>query len=347
MPRVRGGQEAKRSRIKDLLQAQVPHQQIADIVGVNRSTVIRTKKALEDGKGLERKSRGPPTNKILTDEFLGSLEADYEANNQISIRKMAKAKNVSRQTISNGIKQLGMDSRARPLMPLLNPAQMVKRKDRSGKLVCKLKKLPRGTVKVFSDKKVFTVDQAYNRRNDRVVVKKGAPVPAICKTKHPANVMVLGVVGSDGQKCPLFFFEKGFRMKADDYVRVMRTHVLPWLKRAYPDGNYVFQQDGAPAHTAEKSRRWLKNNLTDFWDKDVWPPFSPDLNPLDYGIWGVMEREACATHHNSLETLKASITEAWDNLSDEFVVKTCRSFRRRLEMVVEADGGYIEKNYGK
>jgi len=26
----------------------------------------------------------------------------------------------------------------------------------------------------------------------------------------------------------------------------------------------------------------------DFIDKDAWPPKSPDLNPLDYYVWGWM-----------------------------------------------------------
>ena len=197
-------------------------------------------------------------------------------------------------------------------------------------------------MKIFSDKKNFTVDQAHNRRNDRYVVEVGEEPPPIRCTKHPAYIMVLGVVGSDGQKCPLYHFKQGMRMKATDYIRVMRTHVLPWLKRAYPEGNYVFQQDGARPHTADASRKWLQKNLADFWDKDLWPPSSPDLNPLDYGIWGVMEKEACATPHSSLTSLAVSIDRAWDNLTPEYVAQTCSSFRPRLEKVIEAKGGYIE-----
>ena len=26
--------------------------------------------------------------------------------------------------------------------------------------------------------------------------------------------------------------------------------------------------------------------MVDFWDKSMWPPSSPDLNPLDYSIQG-------------------------------------------------------------
>jgi hypothetical protein len=44
-----------------------------------------------------------------------------------------------------------------------------------------------------------------------------------------------------------------------------------------------------------------------------------------------------------LEDLKASIVKAWRGLSKAYIVKTCLAFRRRLETVIEMEGGLIEK----
>jgi hypothetical protein len=44
----------------------------------------------------------------------------------------------------------------------------------------------------------------------------------------------------------------------------------------YPDGNYVFQQNSAPAHTATTTQEFLRENLPEFW--------MPDLNSLDFSI---------------------------------------------------------------
>ena len=49
----------------------------------------------------------------------------------------------------------------------------------------------------ISDKKMFTVDPAHSRRNDRHLVKDGIPPKPVTKTKHPQGVMVLGFVASD------------------------------------------------------------------------------------------------------------------------------------------------------
>jgi hypothetical protein len=40
--------------------------------------------------------------------------------------------------------------------------------------------------------------------------------------------------------------------------------------------------------------------------------------------------------------LKAAVDEAWAAMSEDFISKVCRSFRPRLEAMIEADGGHFE-----
>src|SRR6218665_1549186 len=62
----------------------------------------------------------------------------------------------------------------------------------------------------------------------------------------------------------------------------------------YPDDNYVFQQDGAPSHQCRLAQQFLQANTPDFIHSDVWPPNSPDLNPLDYYVWNALKELVCA-----------------------------------------------------
>jgi len=41
-----------------------------------------------------------------------------------------------------------------------------------------------------------------------------------------------------------------------------------------------------------------------FWSKEFWPPNSPDLNPLDYYVWSVVESDVIKT---AIETTFADI----------------------------------------
>ena len=52
---------------------------------------------------------------------------------------------------------------------------------------------------------------------------------------------------------------------------------------------FVLQQDSAPAHRARETIKLLQRETLAFISPDLWPPNSPDLNPVDYKIWGVMQ----------------------------------------------------------
>ena len=121
---------------------------------------------------------------------------------------------VSEKNIRNGLKKVGMVSKVQPTKPLLTQKTIETRLFKAKRLLHQLKRQKSGTVRIFSDKKIFTVDQAHNRRNDRVVVKKGAKAKPKFKTKHPASVMVLGIIASDGKKCPPIFIKQGVKINA-------------------------------------------------------------------------------------------------------------------------------------
>jgi len=51
----------------------------------------------------------------------------------------------------------------------------------------------------------------------------------------------------------------------------------------------MFQQDSAPAHRARETIKLLQWEMPAFISPDLWPPYSSDLNPVDYKICGVMQ----------------------------------------------------------
>ena len=55
----------------------------------------------------------------------------------------------------------------------------------------------------------------------------------------------------------------------------------------------------------------------------LWFPSSPDLNPLDKGIWNVLENKTNATSHPNIGSLKTAIEKESNKMSTEFVSKAC------------------------
>ncbi|QQP34929.1 Uncharacterized protein FKW44_022989 [Caligus rogercresseyi] len=57
---------------------------------------------------------------------------------------------------------------------------------------------------------------------------------------------------------------------------------------------------------------------------------------------GKLKREVCSTHHSNVASLKASIKSEMNKLDPAEVSTACEKFRRRLEDILEAEGGHIE-----
>ena len=116
----------------------------------------------------------------------------------------------------------------------------------------------------------------------------------------------------------------------------------PWIDRVAQGRSYVFQQDSVPAYKAKVTQEWLAKSCDDHATPNIWPPSSPDLNPMDYYVWGVVEMETNKRPHSTKESLKATILHVMGSLQEEPLIRACSRFRNRLEAVIEAEGGFIE-----
>ena len=66
------------------------------------------------------------------------------------------------------------------------------------------------------------------------------------------------------------------------------TAVLPAIRGLSGDF-FTFQQDNAPAHRARETVHLLTHETSDFITPTLWPANSPDLNPVDFQIWGKLQ----------------------------------------------------------
>ena len=71
------------------------------------------------------------------------------------------------------------------------------------------------------------------------------------------------------------------------------------------------------------------------WEVSLWPPSSPDLNSLDYSIWGILENKTNTTSHPNISLLKTATEEEWNKMSEEFILKACKLFWRQDNTIIE------------
>jgi hypothetical protein len=261
-----------------------------------------------------------------------------------SMRAIAVEMKVHERTIRRTMKEeLRYKSYAMRKGQFMSEATKNRRLHKAKKLLIRLKHpVAANQLVFFSDEKNFTQDQKVNRRNNRWLCSDPSEVPIVMATKFPAAVMVLGVISNEGDVMPPHIFPRGLKVNTDEYLAVMKEVVKPWMDQVAGGRHYVFQQDGAPAHNSGLTQQWLKENLPELWEKEIWPPSSPDCNPLDYFLWGVCEKEVNKAPHNTIASLVATIKQVMGNLDRDTVAKACRRFRSRIEAVVAANGDFIE-----
>ena len=122
-------------------------------------------------------------------------------------------------------------------------------------------------------------------------------------------------------------------------------HLLPKLVE---DCNQLLPTGFTFQHTARTAQDWLQANcLQDFIAKDQWPPNSPDLNHLDYYVWGDVGGLSVPQAPSKTKVnheLEEALQVIWDGLPQKPIDKAVKfkSFSKRLTKCVKAGGGHFE-----
>ena len=115
------------------------------------------------------------------------------------------------------------------------------------------------------------------------------------------------------------YFMKG-KIDADLYIDLMNEFIECDLKPAFPDFEATFMQDGAPCHTANKTRMFLAS--TGLHVLEWWPANSPDLNPIENG-WSMMEEWIDRNRpdaRKNMNEFKEAIVDVWWTLDQEVIL---------------------------
>ena len=187
---------------------------------------------------------------------------------------------------------------------------------------------------IFSDESKFTLESnkkwVWRRRgeyNDEIFTDR---------IKFPASVMIFGAIGPQ-YKSKLVYLDE--TVNSYNYIHILQdSGISSDLDTRYGRGNYTLQQDGASAHTAKVS---VRNARSLFNLLDHWPSGSPDLNPIE-NIWGIMKKSIGVLNPKSEIELKTIINNIWENLSLDMITNCVSSFRRRLVLVANNSGSFIQ-----
>ncbi len=257
--------EVKRNRVSALLNAGMGYAEIARLVPCCQGLIAKVKRLKKEGKSLQRLLGSSGQNKERTLEFMANVSTVSANFPTTSMRALAKDLGVSDSTIRLAVKDLRAFSYICRCHQLLTTASKETR-DVKGKKLLNWMKSDGSTVRIFSNKKNWTADQAQNSRNNRFLTFYIDEVPPITSTKHPASAMMLSVIASDRKRMDPYWFPKDLRVGTNKYLKVMKNVVLLGCRliTLWVISNYIWQQDSAPGHKAIKTQKWCQKNLGHF-----------------------------------------------------------------------------------
>lgn len=142
-------------------------------------------------------------------------------------------------------------------------------------------------------------------------------------------------------KGPGLFWEKSWgSINTESYCE----HIVPLIDnfveiyRREHNQSLRLMQDNAPGHASAATKAELRRRGIDFIP---WPPFSPDLNPIEY-CWDWM-KDYIEEHHGLIEEpgyplLRSWVLEAWNAMPESFLKELIDTMPLRCQAVIDANG---------
>lgn len=104
-----------------------------------------------------------------------------------------------------------------------------------------------------------------------------------------------------------------------------------------------FQQDNAPAHTADVTLDHLNRVFSGrLISKGLWPPRSPDLSPLDFYLWGYLKQVAYNNHPRTIQQLQQCIQTCIEEIPTATLKVVFRNMMNRVSVCEGQNGAHFE-----
>ena len=115
---------------------------------------------------------------------------------------------------------------------------------------------------------------------------------------------------------------------------ILRPVAVPLVQQR----NLILQQNNARPHVARVCQDFLANNNI---APLAWPPYSPDLTPIDH-MWDELDKRVRKRRnpHATLAQLRNALIDEWNNIPMRTVNALVNSIQRRIRAATAARGGH-------
>jgi hypothetical protein len=115
---------------------------------------------------------------------------------------------------------------------------------------------------------------------------------------------------------------------------ILNDHLLQSARRLFPATHWWFLQDNDPKHRSRLVRKWLFTKGVQCID---FPPYSPDLNPIE-NLWNDLKRRVEQHNATDIEELEHHLRDEWQATSTDFLANLVDSMPSRCQAVIASEG---------
>jgi hypothetical protein len=312
---------------------------------VTKKNVIDAIKRFELRVDMKKSNRNKPSKLENEDVLFGVLNSLYQKPGN-SLRSCATDNDLSVTTTQRAVRQvLKLYPYRLVLTQTLSFFDKMVRFEACHRLV---ELLATGIDVVFTDEATFYTDGHVNTWNCRIWDYERPENFVAETTQSSKHVTVWAGLNRNYLFGPYFFPNT---VTGDSYRGIISEMFIPDLLEKVGDGiaDVWFQQDGAPAHTANDTKAFL---LDVFGERVIshgfhheWPPRSPDLTPCDFHLWGdVQEIVYREGPFNDVASLQNAIIAAFQNirhLKMDHVNNAVLSVPQRMMQCISLEGAQL------
>lgn len=187
---------------------------------------------------------------------------------------------------------------------------------------------------VFSDEKIFRASSKGPLRVYRPKDSHRFEPKFLVPTTNPEGRFTV---------CVWMAFGKNFQTMLRVHQRTLDSTyytnvILPTLETHLQENQLIYMHDRSSVHFSSLTKQWLESHNIEIMED--WPPKGPDMNPVE-NVWAELVRRTRNDARNR-DQLYENVYTTFLQLDNAYFNKLIESMPRRIQQVIEANGGWTK-----
>ncbi len=129
-------------------------------------------------------------------------------------------------------------------------------------------------------------------------------------------------------------------LKAADLRDILRDYLIPTFREQFPDApiRWLLWDNDPGRHMSILVKNFLHTQAVTCLD---FPPYSPDLNPIE-NLWADMDKRMQDSLADSKAEMEQLVQQTWAATAPEYCSKLARSMPHRIAQVIDRAGAYTD-----